>query len=78
MHPLITNLGEMTDPQLDQKITELTRKYIIAQGLGNGHLQTQILVALNTYRDELIARTYKKQSARKEGDPDPFASLDIQ
>jgi len=78
MHPLVANLGKLTDQELDQKMVELTRKYIAAQALYNPPLQSQVLLVLDEYRQEIIRRTYAKQAQRKEGDPDPFASLDVQ
>jgi len=51
-HPLIHNVGDLTEAQLTEKINELNTKYMIAQRSGNAHLCSQILMALETYRNK--------------------------
>lgn len=53
MHPLINNLAELKDNELEVKITELTRKYFMVQ---NVHVQQQIIMTLESYKSELSAR----------------------
>lgn len=52
-NPLITNLNEFTDSQIEEKIINLGRKYWQTQ---NPHLQQQIAVILEMYKTELSAR----------------------
>jgi len=51
-HPLIHNVGDLTEAQLTEKINELNTKYMIAQRSGNAHLCSQILMVLETYRNK--------------------------
>ena len=50
MHPLITNLSNIKDSELDTKINDLTRKYFATS---NFELQQQIIMVLETYKEEL-------------------------
>ena len=64
-HPLIGPLDELTIDELSTKITELNKKLSIAQRMGNGHLCSQLRMALESYnskyRDKL-EENYKKQT----------------
>lgn len=50
MHPLIENLSSIKDSELDNKINDLTRKYFATS---NFQLQQQIVMVLETYKEEL-------------------------
>ena len=49
-HPLVTNLNDLTEEQLLEKITELQRKLNIAYRTGNAYLIHQVQMALETYQ----------------------------
>ena len=51
-HPLITNVNNLSESELTDKINELSSKYMIAQRSGNAHLCNQILMAIETYRNK--------------------------
>ena len=53
MHPLVTDLGNMKDPELESKINELTRKYFMSYNPG---VQAQIVSVLDSYKEELDRR----------------------
>jgi hypothetical protein len=53
MHPLITNLSEMKDAEIEAKITDLGKKYFMTQNFG---LQQQISAVLETYKEEMATR----------------------
>ena len=53
MHPLVNNLDEIKDADLENKINELTRKYFQTFNPG---LQAQIALMLDTYKEELDKR----------------------
>ena len=80
-HPLLDNLAGLSDQQLEKQLTELVRKYTMAQSMGNAGLQLQLSSVIQTYRDEVINRTnarYAKYSEQKnKSDPDPFSVIDI-
>ena len=50
------DLKDIKDQDLENKLHELTKKYWIAARSGNGGLGQQILVALESYKDEMRRR----------------------
>lgn len=63
-HPLINNLSELSEEELTSKISELNGKLSIAMRTGNGHLCSQIRMALESYQNkyqEKLSAGYKKQ-----------------
>jgi hypothetical protein len=53
MHPLVTDLSTIKDPELESKINELTRKYFMSHNPG---IQAQIVAVLDSYKEELDKR----------------------
>ena len=53
MHPLINNLSEMKDSELEEKISELGKKYFMTS---NFSLREQISSILETYKEEIATR----------------------
>jgi hypothetical protein len=53
MHPLVTDLSTIKDPELESKINELTRKYFMTHNPG---IQAQIVAVLDSYKEELDKR----------------------
>lgn len=53
IHPLIENLSELKDSDVEQKINELTRKYFLVH---NEAVQHQIILILETYKEEMAIR----------------------
>jgi hypothetical protein len=49
-HPLIPNLDNLTETDLQEKISELNKKLGIAYNTGNGHLCNQIRMAIESYQ----------------------------
>jgi hypothetical protein len=56
-HPLISNLDSLTAEQLLDKISELNKKFNIAQRTGNGHLCNQINMAIESHRNRYMEKT---------------------
>jgi len=59
-HPLLGNLTEIKEQDLEVKIAELSRKYSIAARMGDGGLCNQILLALEQYKAEQQTRLQEK------------------
>jgi hypothetical protein len=63
-HPLISNIDHMSTDELGAKINDLNRKLGIAINSGNGHLCSQLRMAIETfqtkYQEKLMAE-YNKQ-----------------
>ena len=59
-HPLLPDLTEIKDQDLENKITELTSKYYIAARYGNGAVCSQIAIVIEQYKEELQKRHQEK------------------
>jgi len=55
-HPFQDDPQQLTDTELTQKISELSKKYTQAARLGKGQLLTQLQTFVTIYRDELRRR----------------------
>ena len=55
-HPLVANLDDLSTEQLQEKISELTKKLGIAMRTGNGHLCNQVRMALESYQNKYQER----------------------
>jgi len=55
-HPLINNIDDLSMEQLQERITELTRKVSIAHRMGNAQLRHQVQMALETYQNKYRER----------------------
>jgi hypothetical protein len=58
-HPLIDNLDSLTVDQLQEKISELTKKLGIAMRSGNGHMCNQLRMALESYQNKYQEKNRK-------------------
>jgi hypothetical protein len=56
MHPLAEDISKLKDVELEQKISNLSRKFFMT---GNASVQHQITMMLDMYRTELIVRRNK-------------------
>ena len=65
-NPLLPNLSEVKDADIDTKINELTRKYFQAARFGQGQLAQQVLVTLEAYKSEQQNRHTASQKAMME------------
>jgi hypothetical protein len=64
-NPLLPNLTEIKENDLENKISELTRKYFMALRT-NGYLAEQVLVSLEAYKYELRQRQIASQKSLME------------
>ena len=55
-NPLIDNFNDLSDSEIENKVSELSRKYFISR---NPQVQQQISVILDMYKQELQLRTAK-------------------
>jgi len=56
MHPFASDLSQLKDGELEAKVQDLTRKYFISH---NPEVRAQIVVFLDTYKEEMRARQAK-------------------
>lgn len=59
-HPLIDDLTELKDQDVENKLIELNKKYYTAARLGSKDLLTQLSTAITIYREELSKRYSRK------------------
>jgi hypothetical protein len=79
MHPLIGDLGKVKDHDLENKITDLNKKYHLAASMGQGGVCGQILAALDMYREELRNRhdaTMKAAMKKQNKDLDDLINVE--
>jgi hypothetical protein len=55
-NPLLENLTLLKDTELDAKLTDLNKKYMIALKSGNGALVSQIVSVVDSLRFEMTRR----------------------
>jgi Lon protease-like protein len=60
MHPLINDLSDLKDAEVDQKIQDLTKKYFQTY---NQAVRNQIVSVLETYKEEASKRRAKALEA---------------
>jgi hypothetical protein len=56
LHPLIGDLSEFKDQDIENKLIELNKKYYTAARLGSQDLLTQLSTCITIYREELGKR----------------------
>ncbi len=59
-HPLIGDLSDLKDQEVENKLLELNKKYYAAARLGSQDLLTQLSTCITIYREELIKRHARK------------------
>jgi argininosuccinate lyase len=64
-NPLLGNLSELKEAEVENKISELTKKYFMALR-SNGYLAEQVLVSLEAYKYELRQRQVASQKTLAE------------
>jgi len=74
INPLIDNLSEYTETQLEEKIIDLQRKYFQTR---NMQLQSQIANILEIYKNEIqVRRALEAQRQREQLENDGEEGLD--
>jgi hypothetical protein len=70
-HPLLENPTKLKDQELENKILDLTRKYHIAASMGQGQICQQVIVILETLKEEQNKRQQESmKSAMKKQNKD--------
>jgi len=73
MHPLINDLTEFTDAQLQEKVVTLQRRYFSTNNL---EVQSQITLLIDTYQLEIEKRTRdKKKNQNPDNDLDNLINV---
>jgi hypothetical protein len=75
-HPLESNLQELKDTELEEKIQELTKKYYAAARMGYADLLTQLSTFLIIYKEEMSRRNREKFKNDDNGDLDQLINVE--
>lgn len=75
-HPFEGDLSKLKDSELEEKISELTKKYFVAQRLGKIELLTQISTFITIYKEELKKRLILKTKTDLDGDLGQLINVD--
>ena len=59
-HPLAPRLTDLTDEELNKKISELTNKIGMAYRMGSGHVAQQMQLLMLNYQEEQSLRNRKR------------------
>lgn len=76
MHPLVNNITELKESDLELKISDLTRKYFMTN---NSQLQQQISDVLEVYKEALSERrriTWEQTMESRNKDLDKLIKVD--
>lgn len=63
MHPLLNNLSDLSDNEVEEKIIDLTRKY---WKTNNPEVQNQISITIDTFKIEQEERRTKQKVQQNE------------
>jgi hypothetical protein len=64
-HPLIGTLDDLTVDQLGEKVSELNKKLTIAMRSGNGHLCSQLRMAIESYQTKYQEKLRESYSSNQ-------------
>jgi hypothetical protein len=75
-HPFEGNISDLKDSEVEQKLTELNKKYHQAYRLGKPELLTQIATFITIYKEEMSKRLRAKTQKDINGDLDQLINVD--
>lgn len=75
-HPFEGNSQDLTDSELESRISDLTKKYYLASRLGKPEMLTQISTFITIYRNEMSRRNREKLKTQLDGDLDQLINVD--
>jgi|TARA_B110000285_G_scaffold211301_1_gene253871 hypothetical protein len=75
-HPLEKDLSEMKTVDVEQKLSELNKKYYQAARFGNQDLLTQLQTFVTIYRNELSQRAINMKFDEQDQDLDQLINVD--
>jgi hypothetical protein len=75
-HPFESDLSQLKDSEIEDKIVELNRKYYQAYRLGKPELLTQIATFVTIYKDEMSKRYSQRTQGKLDGDLDQLINVD--
>jgi hypothetical protein len=74
-NPIVDNLTQFTDNELEERILDLSKKYSTAARLGKPELLTQISILVTMYKEERSKRYLEKKN-QLDDDLDQLINVD--
>lgn len=74
-NPIVDNLHQFTDNELEERILDLSKKYSAAARLGKPELLTQISILVTMYKEERSKRYLEKKN-QLDDDLDQLINVD--
>jgi hypothetical protein len=75
-NPLVDDLSNLKDNEIEEKIIELNKKYFVAARLGNLSLLTQLSNFITMYKQELSVRYAKRSREQNDDDLGQLINVD--
>lgn len=75
-HPFEGDLSLLKDNEVEDRLQDLTKKYFVAQKLGNAEMLTQLSTFVTIYRQELSRRYQSKLQSQTDRDLDQLINVD--
>lgn len=75
-HPFEGDLSLLKDNEVEDRLQDLTKKYFVAQRMGNNQMLTQISTFVTIYRQELSRRYQSKLQSQTDRDLDQLINVD--
>jgi len=75
-HPFEGDLSLLKDNEVEDRLQNLTKKYFVAQKLGNAEMLTQLSTFVTIYRQELSRRYQSKLQSQTDRDLDQLINVD--
>lgn len=72
IHPLVNDISQLTDSEVDSKLSDLSRKYFLTR---NPELQSQIANLISIYKEEMYTRRAKAKLHQEENGDNDLDSL---
>jgi len=74
-HPLESDLSQLKDQELEERVQELTKKFYVAQRLGKPELLTQLSTFVTIYKEEMSRRYRDRLNTGLDGDLDQLINV---
>lgn len=75
-NPLVDDLSDLKDNEIEEKVIELNKKYFVASRLGNTSLLTQLSTFITIYKQELSVRYAKRTREQNDDDLGQLINVD--
>ena len=74
-HPLVNDLSDLKESEIEEKLIDLNKKYYAAVRLGSRDLLTQLSTIITMYREELKLR-YTRKNQQDDDDLGQLINVD--